>query len=264
MKKNFKRFFLFGCIVTGLTGCGNKQPQHGTSGSPVRDTLCFMSYNTHNCIGLDNVHDYNRIGQVIKSVNPNVVALQELDSVTGRIGDYSLQELADVTGMHASYGPAIDYRGGKYGIGILSKEKPLAFYNIPLPGREEKRTLLVTEFDQYVFCCVHLSLTDDDQLTSVPLIKETLQKYDKPVFFAGDLNAEPQSKTITAIKQEADILTNPGIFTFPADKPTICIDYILQLKGNKPAVQVIETGLVKDEYSTIASDHAPIFTKIVL
>lgn len=76
---------------------------------------------------------------------------QELDSVTQRNnGVYSLGELAKRTLMHATYAPSIDFQGGKYGIGMLSKEKPLGFKRISLPGKEEKRSLLIVEFADYM------------------------------------------------------------------------------------------------------------------
>ena len=63
-----------------------------------------MSYNVHNCIGLDNVRDYNRIANIIKQAAPDVVALQELDSITQRNdGVYALKELETLTGMHGFF-----------------------------------------------------------------------------------------------------------------------------------------------------------------
>ena len=46
------------------------------------DSLRIMSYNIHNGIGMDGKVDYARIANVISDVNPDVVALQELDSIT--------------------------------------------------------------------------------------------------------------------------------------------------------------------------------------
>ena len=43
-----------------------------------------MSYNVRNARGLDNVTDYQRVADVINSVKPDILAVQELDSVTGR------------------------------------------------------------------------------------------------------------------------------------------------------------------------------------
>ena len=52
-------------LCCGLCSCG----QNPTN-------LRIMSYNVHNCIGLDNVRDYNRIANIIKQAAPDVVALQ--------------------------------------------------------------------------------------------------------------------------------------------------------------------------------------------
>ena len=49
-----------------------------------KSPLTLMSYNIHNGVGIDNVTDYNRIGQMIKSHQPDIVAIQEIDSMTTR------------------------------------------------------------------------------------------------------------------------------------------------------------------------------------
>lgn len=63
------------------------------------------------------------------------MALQELDSATLRVdGRYIPGELGRMTGMHATFGRAIGFAGGSYGIGLLSRTEPLAVRSIPLPG----------------------------------------------------------------------------------------------------------------------------------
>ena len=62
MKKHLLAYTLALCC--GLCSCNQDT-------TPVR----VMSYNVHNCIGLDNVRDYNRIAEVIKQAAPDVVAL---------------------------------------------------------------------------------------------------------------------------------------------------------------------------------------------
>ena len=44
----------------------------------------LMTYNVRNAIGVDGVMDYQRIASVIMHADPDVVALQELDSMTRR------------------------------------------------------------------------------------------------------------------------------------------------------------------------------------
>ena len=104
-----------------------------------------MSYNVRHCAGIDMVLDYDRTAAVISKHQPDVVALQELDSMTGRSSHrYQLGELAERTQYHSIFGSAIDYDGGKYGVGILTRENPVSVNRIPLPG-EEPRVLLVVE-----------------------------------------------------------------------------------------------------------------------
>ena len=122
----------------------------------------ILSYNVHNCIGMDKEYNYRRIANVISQTSPDIVALQELDSVTVRNkGIHALGELEKLTGMHGTYAAAIPFQGGSYGIGILSREIPIKYKIIPMPGREEKRTLIIAEFKDYVFCATHQSLTPE-------------------------------------------------------------------------------------------------------
>ena len=50
------------------------------------NTLRIMSYNIRSGRGMDNVADFRRTAEVINKVCPDVVAVQEIDSVTGRSG----------------------------------------------------------------------------------------------------------------------------------------------------------------------------------
>ena len=196
-------------------------------GAREKNTLRIMSYNIRDGKGMDDVTDYQRTADVINRVRPNVVAVQEVDSVTTRSGQTDvLRVLADKTLMFPIYAPAIDYDGGKYGIGMLSKEKPVSYRYLPLPGREEERVLLIVEFEKYIYCCTHLSLTGEDRLASLDIIRREAAKANKPLFIAGDFNAHPDSEVIKEIQKDFVILTNTKLPTFPADKPDETIDYI--------------------------------------
>ena len=65
-----------------------------------QDTLKVMTYNVRHCAGMDLVLDYDRTAAVIVQQQPDVVALQELDSMTDRSEQrYQLDELASRTGV---------------------------------------------------------------------------------------------------------------------------------------------------------------------
>lgn len=216
----------------------------------------FMTYNVRNGSGMDGVKDFARTAAVINREKPDVVAVQELDSVTGRSqGTYVLGELAKLTDMHATYAPAIDYDGGKYGIGILSKETPKAVHRYALPGREEARTLLVVEFKQYVYACMHLSLTEEDRIASLSIIWEATSGFDKPVFIAGDWNDTPNSPFIQELQKDFRILSTTEKPTCPADEPKECIDYIAVKKDCKPMFYSFSSNIVS---AAVESDHRPV------
>ena len=225
-----------------------------------QSTLRLMSYNIRHGAGLDGRLDFERIAEVIKREHPDVVALQEVDSVTRRTGGRDLLgELGASTGMQHLYAPAIAFEGGKYGIGLLCRKKPLAMRKISLPGREEPRMLLIAEFEDYVFCCTHFSLTEEDQMSSVEKIGKLLENEKKPVFLAGDLNAEPDSPVMTALQKKFMILNSVTENTIPADNPQSCIDYVLGYVANGSRYSVITNYVVNEP---VASDHRPVFVSV--
>lgn len=221
--------------------------------------LCILTYNVRNGRGLDHPRLMNvpRIAGVITNQAPDVVALQELDRHTRRsAGRDVLGELADATGMAGSYGEAIPFQGGSYGVGVLSKREPLRSYHLPLPGKEEPRTLLVCEFETFVLFCTHLSLTAESRAASVQVISKEQAAFAKPVLLAGDLNATPDSDAIRAFETSWTRISPPDP-TYPAHAPDRTIDYLFVSK-NTP-VQILASHVVNEP---VASDHRPVSARI--
>ncbi len=226
----------------------------------AQNTLKLMSYNIKNANGMDNVCNFQRIANVINNTSPDVVAIQEVDSMTNRSGQkYVLGEIAERTQMHGYFAPAIDYDGGKYGIGLLAKQVPLRLQSLPLPGREEARTLILAEFTDYIYCCTHMSLTEEDRMKSLELVKAFTSSSTKPLFLAGDMNAEPESGFIKELQKDFQILSNPKQHTFPAPDPKETIDYIATLKQNAKGFAVISAKVINEP---MASDHRPILVEL--
>jgi endonuclease/exonuclease/phosphatase family metal-dependent hydrolase len=249
-------FICFFTVLFSQAGC----PPVGLDKSTERKPLKIMSYNVRNCKGLDNIVDYKRVSDIINRVNADIVALQELDSATERSHKIVvLQELAKQTKMIPTFRASISYQGGKYGIGILTKEKPLKTEEIPLPGKEEKRSLLVVELAHFVICCTHWSLTREDRIASVELINKIAGKYSKPVFLTGDLNAEPGSAEIKNLEQDWQIMNDSKQPTIPANDPKKCIDFILAKKDLKYEFKRIKSVV---ENEPVASDHLPVWVEI--
>ena len=249
MKKTFTLLLLITLTLFGVQA----QPY-----AQRENTQRLMSFNIHHGEGMDGKMDITRVGDVILSVNPEAVALQEIDSVVNRSGNINtMQLLAQQTGMHPTFGHSILHDGGKYGNGMLTKEKPVAVNKINLPGTDEARTALIVELERYVLVNTHLSLDAAERLTSVQIITDAIRHYDKPVFLLGDLNAEPKEAPIEyLLEHEWQMLSNTNAHTYPSDNPDITIDYILGYKGNGQTYARFQARVLSD---TLTSDHRPLF-----
>ena len=227
---------------------------------PEEGVIRILSYNIRNCTGMDGKTDFDRVADVIRSINPHVVALQEVDSVTHRMdGADVLKILAEKTGMHYRYGPAIDYQGGKYGNGVLSMEKPVSYSYIPLPGRQERRSLLMVEFEDFILYGTHLNNRyAGDRHGSVLIIDYEAKDSEKPVFLAGDINDTPGTKTLELLSENW-IQLSGNEYTFRADRPERCIDYIFGLRLEGVQYRVLQQVVVNEP---VASDHLPLFVDV--
>lgn len=241
---------LFTALLFCMASCS--EPTH----------IRVMSYNVRNCTGLDKITDYQRIADIIKAAECEAVAIQELDSMTTRYeGQDMLKNLADLTGMYPTFAPSIDYMGGKYGIGMLTKEKPLSHRRVALPCRSEPRSLQIVELENYYYCCTHLSLHAEDRETSIGIIVDELSKLDKPVIIAGDFNAEPEEKSMQEMAKHFQIFEKNTPYTFPADEPNIEIDYIALYSDKGATAEVNEHTVIE---AKIESDHRPLVADITL
>ena len=137
MKQIFNSVCILACLIFGIA----RKPARQTTTNADHTPVAILTYNVRNCLGLDNVVDYERVARAISKINPDIVTLQELDSSTARSKHVDvLDKLPGFTGMVPTFHASIDYDGGKYGIGILSKKKPISIEGIALPGSEEKRS----------------------------------------------------------------------------------------------------------------------------
>ena len=209
--------------------------------------------------------DLDRIAAVIKEVDPDLVALQEVDFKTRRAKNYDLAtELGWRTKMAPLFGIAMPYDGGGYGEGILAKMPILASRNVPLPhspGNEPRAALEIitttVEGDTIAFIGTHLEhqRASTDRIGQVKRINEVFAENKYPAILAGDLNDTPESEAITILKNKwTDCYDNEYPSTFPSDNPRKKIDYILYRPASK--WEVIEKRVICD---SIASDHCGLF-----
>src|SRR6266481_5459168 len=80
------------------------------------------TYNTHKCRGMDGRIRPSRVAQVLRELEADVIALQEVASLTGgRREQNQAQYLADAVGFHFHVGETRKWRGATYGNVVLSR-----------------------------------------------------------------------------------------------------------------------------------------------
>ncbi len=233
-------------------------------------TIKVLTFNIYHGETMQGNFDLDRIASVIKAVDPDLVAMQEVDFKTNRAHQYDLAtELGWRTKMASLFGIAMPYDGGGYGEAILSKRPIIASQNVPLPHspENEARTALqvfveMESGDTICFIGTHLEhqKNNPDRIIQVKKINEVFTKVKYPTLLAGDLNATPSSMPIEILKTVwTDGFSNNPEFTFPSDNPDRKIDYIMYRPENR--WKVIENRVICDK---IASDHCALLTVLKL
>lgn len=225
------------------------------------EPICVMSYNIHHGAPLSGERDAARNAAIVNRFMPDIVAVQEVDSMTTRCPDNFLADMAYQTGMIPIFCSSMDYTGGRYGNGMLCREQPLNVSRHPLPGREEPRSLLVAEFDNYIAACTHLSLDVDDRTASIEIIGDISAQSPKPFFIIGDFNDTPDSDFYKQLSTKFTAVNDTAAFTFPADVPNRTIDYIM-LDNKHAASATISHQEVLDEPEV--SDHRPVVVTLTI
>ena len=228
-------------------------------------TLRILSYNIKHGYGMDGKVDLSRSAELIKRLNPDLVALQEIDNSTERTKKVDqAKELGRMTDMHPVFGRFFDYQGGEYGMAVLSKNKPSEVKNHRLPdGREPRTSLAITvapmeDGPEVVFAGIHFYATAEERLAQAKRLLDILKNETRPVILAGDFNSRPGSDVM---KLFADTWTIPDKgedrLTIPSDRPRSEIDFIMfrNLDGWKvKKIDVLEEPLV--------SDHRPVLLEL--
>lgn len=239
------------------------QSEAKVSAERLPDTYRLATYNVHRCTPAESsIANYDNTARAIALVDPDVIAINELDSMTTRHAEYQMQELASRTGLNGYFCRTIKSAGGSYGIGIMSRTAPLLTDSRALPG-VEPRAFFVAEYDDFVFIATHLCVASaDNREWSYDLINEYVaERYAaaaKPVFLAGDLNATALPANALAAWE----VISASTATFPSSSKRI--DYVLRYKGSSATVNVVKTMVPTFKELSLASvsDHLPVLVDI--
>jgi endonuclease/exonuclease/phosphatase family metal-dependent hydrolase len=238
------------------------------SSEPVR--VAVLTYNIYHGEDANGGSNLDAVAKVINSLEPDLVALQEVDNKTTRAKGLDLTaELSKRTGMEGVFGKAMDYAGGGYGEAVLSRHPIIHTRNNLLPhtpGAEPRAALEVRielpGSGKLAFVGTHLDHQRDqkNRMMQAGRINELYEQSNVPTILVGDLNAAPGSDPINLLGRDwicADPVDPKP--TFPAVGPRRKIDYIMYKP--KSRWRVIELRVIDEK---VASDHCPVFAVLEL
>ncbi|MFJ8577255.1 endonuclease/exonuclease/phosphatase family protein [Micromonospora sp. NPDC093277] len=250
----------------------------GSAAPPV--ALRVATYNIHAGAGEDNVFDLDRTAEAIRSLNADVVGLQEVDVHWDGRSDFvdEAQELAGRLGMRAFFAPIYDFdpltAGAprrQYGVAVLSRYPILDAVNNdltrlstqvpnpvpePAPGFAEV-TINVRGAHVHVYS-THLDYRADPTVRRMQVADtlNILAADSGPKVLVGDLNAQPGAPELAGLWQDLRDTAPTGAKTYPAINPVSRIDVI----SVSPDITVVGT----DTMATEASDHRPVVADLLL
>lgn len=233
--------------------------------------LRILCYNIHYGQGNDGVYDLERLAAVIKAVDPDLVALQEVDVMVRRSGQvHQAEELGKLTGLDVYYGPTQHFEGGLFGNAVLTKLPVSRVWIQPLPYTEATPELTTyprgfvavtvkTPGGKDVrFVSTHFQHNvEADRVAEAEAVNRYLAVESEkiPTILAGDINATPDSEPMKVLLSKwMNAIDTAAAPTVPSKDPKSRIDYILYRQPDP--FEVVETKVIPE---VMASDHRPVF-----
>jgi endonuclease/exonuclease/phosphatase family metal-dependent hydrolase len=224
------------------------------------------TYNIHRCVGRDGVSDPQRIADVLRAVDADLVALQEVAYAPDHPDDI-LQYLAAAAGARAIAGPTLLEAKGRYGNALLSRRTPDAVQraDISVPGREPRGViqLVLTRGGTTVAAlATHLGLGIEERRRQMNRILAMLRLVKADVvILMGDFNEWlPWARPLRRAALHFDAPVIPAPATFPSRRPLLALDRIW-VRAPRP---LTDLRVFAEAPARQASDHLPLVADIEL
>jgi endonuclease/exonuclease/phosphatase family metal-dependent hydrolase len=228
--------------------------------------LRIASYNVHKCTGMDSRKDPERVAEVIRSLDADIISLQEVLSDPGNAASAQMRYLAEKTGMYmAVAGPTKRKKDGRFGNALLSRFPitKVRLHDISF-GTFEPRGIIDADImvgDMIVrVVATHLGLWPVERNRQVDRLLEILpERFESPLIVMGDINGWiPGSPMLRRLQER---LGKPVTMrSYPASFPVLPLDRIWIL----PSEHLREAGASLSRLSRIASDHLPVVATVYL
>jgi endonuclease/exonuclease/phosphatase family metal-dependent hydrolase len=222
-----------------------------------------VTWNIHGCVGADGRYAPRRIRDVLLSLKPDLVGLQEVDWRKPDIADRDqFDYLAHELGMQGIEGPNLEDHLGHYGNGLLTRLPVTRVARVELahPEREPRGLIDASVLlgDQSLRVLVtHLGLSRRERRSQFGRIREHLAsaadaREEDGVVLMGDLNEWIPRPIARPHGLDARFASELAPRTFPARFPLLRLDRVLYADGLH--AEIVRRPL----RSPFASDHHPV------
>jgi endonuclease/exonuclease/phosphatase family metal-dependent hydrolase len=226
--------------------------------------LSVVSYNIHQCVGMDRRRDVTRIAAILKELNADIIGLQEVHSAhDGTFEAYQMRYLAETTGYDVISGPNVTLENSEYGNVLLTRHAVVRVRRVDLsvPGREARGAIDadIDVGDRHVRVIVsHLGLgMRERRYQTKRLIGLLNQEKTSPVIVLLDLNEWfPFGGPILRLNEQFG--KAPCFRSFPSIFPLLPLDRVWV----RPRAALLEVQTYLTPATRIASDHLPLLATI--
>ncbi|MBM3778126.1 MAG: hypothetical protein FJW23_07785 [Acidimicrobiia bacterium] len=227
-------------------------------------TLRIATYNIHRCRGLDGRTVPTRTAEVIRALDPDIIALQEVIGASPSSPGQA-EELGAQLGMGWVMAPARHLRGALFGNVVLSRY-PIqhhAQYDLTWKTCEPRccqRVAIALEDDTLHLYNVHLGTALLERRYQAGRLSAAVNDHriGRPKIVLGDFNEWTKglaTQMLSARLESIDMRTHlRRRRTYPGVLPLLHLDHIYY----DGTVQVVRLELPRSRLSLIASDHLPL------
>lgn len=219
--------------------------------------LVVATYNVHRCIGRDGRSDPGRTLAVLRELDADVIALQELQWQPAD-ARHLLQQFALGLGYTALAGPTLLRETGHYGNAILTRlaVRETEALDLSVPGREPRgalEALLDAPGGPLRLVATHLGLRPYERRAQMRRLLARLRGSTSASVLLGDLNEWfLWGRPLRWLR--ARFGRTPAPATYPAQRPLFALDRIWV----EPRRLLHELRPHASPLARVASDHLPL------